>query len=83
MVTFSPGEMESLNNMVNPVDENEEAHVFGSALNPATVMGRDGKKEIAKPNVAVEVKTYNRAVGGGAPAEQIRAQEEAKAAEER
>ena len=82
MVDFNPGELDALNSLINPVDDNEDQHVYGSALSPATVMGRD-KKEIAPPNVQVEVKTYNRDAKGGAPAESIRAQEEAKAAEER
>ena len=82
MVDFAPFELEALSNMINPEDENEDQHVYGSALTPAQVMGRD-KKEIAKPNVQVEVKTYNRDARGGAPAEQIRAAEEAKAAEEK
>jgi hypothetical protein len=36
--------------------------------------GKD-KKEIAKPNVKVEVKTFNRNVTGGATEESIKAQE--------
>ena len=72
MVSFNPAELEALNQMVNPDDGEDDQHVYGSALNPATVMGRE-KKEIAKPNVQVEVKTYNRAAHGGAPDEQIRA----------
>ena len=82
MVDFAPTELEALSNLVNPVDEDDDQHVYGSALTPAQAMGRD-KKEIAKPNVQVEVKTYNRDARGGAPAEQIRASEEAKAAEEK
>ena len=82
MVSQSPFDMEALSQLVNPVDEDEDAHVYGSALSPAQAMGRD-KKEIAKPNVQVEVKTFNRDARGGAPADSIRAQEEIKAAEEK
>lgn len=77
MVDFSPNEMLALSEMINPPDEHEDMHVYGSALNPASATGR-GDKEIAKPNVAVEVKVNNRAPGGGAPEESVRASEEEK-----
>ena len=51
-------------------DEEENSHVYGSALNPSTLHGKD-KKEIAKPNAKVEVKTYNRGVNGGATEEAL------------
>ena len=82
MAEFAPTEMESLSQLINPVDENENDHVYGSALTPAQASGQN-KKEIAKPNVQVVAKTFNRDAHGGAPAEQIRAQEETKAAEEK
>ena len=80
MVDFNPDELQALSNLVNP-ETDDDYHVYGSALSaasPATMAGR-GDKEIAKPNVKVEVKTYNRAAGGGAPEAEIRAAEEAKA----
>ena len=80
MVDFNSSQLEALKNMMSPEDD-EDRHVYGSALNPATITGADGKKEIAKPNVQVSVKTYNRDAKGGAPAEQIKAAEEAKAAQ--
>ena len=76
-------QLEALQAMMNPEDEDDDRHVYGSALNPATITGQDGKKEIAKPNVQVQVKTYNRDAKGGAPAAQIAAAEEQKAAEEK
>ena len=80
MVDFNPDELQALSNLVNP-ETDDDYHVYGSALSaatPATMAGR-GDKEIAKPNVKREVKTYNRAAGGGAPEAEIRAAEEAKA----
>ena len=64
--------------MLSPEDDDDQ-HIYGSALNPASVAGRE-KKEIAKPNVKVEVKTFNRDEKGGAPAADIAAAEAAKAA---
>ena len=78
MVEFGQTDILALKNVIAP-EEDDDVHVYGSALNPATVAGRD-KKEIAKPNVKVEVKTYNRDEKGGAPEEQIKAAEEAKKA---
>lgn len=71
-MVMSPNELEALNLIVNPDDGEDDQHVYGSALTPSTVMGRE-KKEIAKPNVQVEVKTYNRAAHGGAPEAELRA----------
>ena len=48
------------------VGNDDEGHVFGSALNPSTLHGGKDKKEIAKPGVKVEVKTNNRNKEGGA-----------------
>ena len=59
MVSFNAGELEALKGLVCP-EEEDEGHVYGSALNPATASGRE-KKEVARPNVAVQVKTFNRA----------------------
>ena len=68
----------ALKELVSP-EEHDDGHVYGSALNPGTIIGKNGDKEVAKPNVQVEVKTYNRDAKGGAPAEAIKAAEEAKA----
>ena len=57
--------MEAFSKMVNG-DDDDDGHVFGSALNPGSLHGANEKKEIAKPMAQVEVKTNNRAVGGGA-----------------
>ena len=59
-----PGAMESLKDMIAPDDE-DTGHVYGSALNPNNIHGNN-KKEIAKPNAKVEVKTFNRDAKGGA-----------------
>ena len=46
--------------------------MFGSALNPSTLHGQKKKEEeIAKPNVKVEVKTFNRDTRGGATQESL------------
>ena len=75
---FSPDDIEGLRRMTGGDVEPEDQHVFGSALTPGTVMGKDGKKEIAKPNAKVEVKTYNRALGGGATEESMKAEAKQK-----
>ncbi len=54
-------------------DENDEDHVYGSALTPGSLHGKP-EKDIAKPNAKVEVKTFNRATGGGATQESIEEQ---------
>lgn len=56
--------------MLQEGDEEEDSHVYGSALNPGSLHGKKDK-EVAKPNTKVEVKTYNRAIGGGATKESI------------
>ena len=84
MVDFNPNELQALSELVNP-DQDDDQHIYGSALGaatPATMAGRD-QKEIAKPNVQMHVKTYNRAAGGGAPESDIRAAEESKQAAEK
>ena len=58
--------MEAFAAMVNGNQEDDNAHVYGSALNPGSLHSGNEKKEIAKPLAKVEVKTNNRAVGGGA-----------------
>ena len=58
-------------------EEEDEGHIYGSALNPASLRGAADKKEIAKPNAKVEVKTFNRDVNGGAPADAIAKAKEA------
>ena len=63
--------------MLIPEEEEDEGHIYGSALNPASLRGAEDKKEIAKPNAKVEVKTFNRDVNGGAPADAIAKAKEA------
>ena len=66
MVEMGPSlDILALQQMLNEGQEDEDSHVYGSALNPGSLHGKQDK-EIAKPNSKVEVKTYNRAVGGGA-----------------
>ena len=71
---FSPEDMNALKSMTG-ADEEDDGHVYGSAMGqvtPGTVMGKDGKKEIAAPNSKIEVKVNNRAIGGGATEESIK-----------
>ena len=64
--------MHALQQMINPDKDEEEAHVYGSALNPSSLhTGKPQDKEIAKPNAQIEVKTFNRDVNGGATADAI------------
>ena len=47
--------------------EEDDRHVFGSALNPGSLHHGDDKKEIAKPGVKMNAVTNNRnPLGGGA-----------------
>eukprot|EP00356_Strombidium_inclinatum_P010731 CAMPEP_0170483280 /NCGR_PEP_ID=MMETSP0208-20121228/2972_1 /TAXON_ID=197538 /ORGANISM="Strombidium inclinatum, Strain S3" /LENGTH=217 /DNA_ID=CAMNT_0010756247 /DNA_START=3 /DNA_END=652 /DNA_ORIENTATION=- len=64
---FSVAQVEELQNMlnINGEEEEEQGHVFGSALNPGTLHG--GKdKEVAKPGVKMNVAVNNRNKTGGA-----------------
>ena len=55
------------------VDKEEEQHIFGSAINPGTLNGKDAEnKEIAPPNAKIEVKTFNRGAQGGATVDDLR-----------
>ena len=57
--------------MLDPGKDDEyDGHVYGSALNPSSLHGAE-KKEIAKPNAKVEVKTFNRDAKGGATEEAL------------
>ena len=63
---FNYEQLEGLQKMLTKEeDEEDDQHVYGSALNPSSLHGNQ-KKEIAKPNAKVEVKTFNRDVNGGA-----------------
>ena len=74
--SFSPGlDILALQKILQEDEEEDDGHIYGSALNPGSLHGSKDKKEVAKPNAKVEVKTYNRAAGGGAPQQSI---EEAK-----
>lgn len=74
---FSIDQLESLQNMLDPnKDDEDDGHVYGSALNPSSLHGGQ-KKEIAKPNAKVEVKTFNRDAKGGATEEALAKAKEA------
>lgn len=54
-------------------DDDDGGHIFGSAINPGNVAGKKkAEDEVARPNVKVEVKTFNRDAKGGATAESIK-----------
>ena len=76
---FNYEQLEGLQAMLTDPKDEDEAHVYGSSLNPKTLHMNPSKKkeEIAKPNAQVQVKTYNRALGGGAPNDAIMAAREA------
>jgi len=46
-------------------EDSSSGHIFGSAINPGNISGKKKEDEIAKPNVKVEVKTFNRDVTKG------------------
>ena len=71
-------QIEALSAMFGGGVEEDEGHVYGSALNPASLHGGQGVKEIAKPGVKVEVKTNNRNATGGAIISEEQVQEEQK-----
>lgn len=71
---FNAEQLAGLQNMLAENDQDDESHVYGSALTPGSLhMQGKEKKEIAKPHAQVEVKTYNREIGGGAPKDAIEA----------
>ena len=70
MDTFSIGNMEALQELIAP-EQDEDEHIYGSALNPSSLHGKN-KTELAKPNAKVEVKTFNRDAKGGAPEESLK-----------
>ena len=72
----TPNAMENLRDLLAP-DEEDDGHVYGSALNPRSLHG-DKKKELARPNAKIEVKTNNRDAKGGAKAEDLKAAAEEK-----
>ena len=74
MDSFSIGNLEALQNLIAPEQE-DDGHVFGSALNPSSLHGKN-KSELAAPNAKVEVKTFNRDAKGGAPEASIQAAKE-------
>ena len=68
--------MEALQELIAPEQE-DEGHIYGSALNPQSLHGQD-KKELARPNAEVVVKTFNRDAKGGAPAESLKQEQTEK-----
>ncbi len=69
-------QIEALKELVGIDKDEDDGHIFGSAINPGNVHGKKKDEEIAKPNVKVEVKTFNRDAKGGATAESIKNYEE-------
>lgn len=58
-------EIDALKELVGLDKDEDNGHVYGSALNPGS-LGGNKKEEMAKPNAKVEVRTYNRDAKGGA-----------------
>ena len=58
----------ALQSMLNEAQgyNEDDGHVFGSALNPSSLHRAGEKKEIAKPLVKMDIKTNNRGTQGGA-----------------
>ncbi len=54
--------------MVGLDKEEDNGHIFGSAINP--INGKK-KEEMAKPNAKIEVRTFNRDAKGGATQESL------------
>ena len=76
MDSFGIQNMEALQSLINgDQDEDENEHVYGSALTPGTMGGKE-KSELAKPNAEVVVKTFNRDAKGGATEESLKQQRE-------
>ena len=65
-VGYNINQIEALNSMFQDCTEEDTGHVYGSALNPSSLHHGNQKKELAKPNVEVEVKLNNRNATGGA-----------------
>ena len=63
---FTVSQVEELSNMLNPNGDDDTGHVYGSALNPATLHGKKEDKELAKPGVKMSVAVNNRNKTGGA-----------------
>ena len=57
-------------------DDENAGHLFGSALNPASLHHGDDKKELAKPGVKIEAKTCGRSKTGGALIKEEKKEEE-------
>ena len=82
-MNFGYDEIEALKHLTGADKEEEETHVYGSALNPKSLHSKPGEenKEIAKPNAAIEVKTFDRDSKGGASEDSLaKAREALKAA---
>ena len=63
---FGFQQIEAIRDLIG-INDDEDQHVYGSAINPGSLHGgAKGKDELAKPNVKMEVKTYNRDAKGGA-----------------
>ena len=66
--SFNPNQLEALAEMLGGGQNNDnDPHIFGSALNPSSLHHGDTQKELAKPGVKLEVTLNNRnALTGGA-----------------
>ena len=71
MDSFNVANMEALQELIAPEQE-DQGHIYGSALGPQSIHGKGEKKELARPNTEVVVKTFNRDAKGGAPAESLK-----------
>ena len=63
---FNHDQINALSEMLNPGGNDDEGHVFGSALNPHSLHGGKTDKEMAKPHVKMETVVNNRNKTGGA-----------------
>jgi len=73
---FNYEQLEGLQSMLDQGNDEEDGHIYGSALTPGSLHGKD-KKEIAKPHTQIEVKVNNRDVNGGATPAALEAAKEA------
>ena len=88
-ITFDCNQIEALHNLFGANDEEDPGHVYGSALNPASLHSGAGilegkDKPKARPGVEMEVKTNNRnALTGGAVILKSEIEDTKKAAKEK
>lgn len=81
----SVGEITALADMLGGLGQEDDQHLYGSALNPRSLhhLNANGEKEIAKPGVKMEVIPGNRnPLTGGAIISKAKLEEEATAKKE-